>query len=150
MTEVRFSTAGMEISLYVYPSVSVATVADGKTQVLWARGDPAEERKRIHGDESGPISCGKQKTKPNLRSTTVAMVITSPPGGCAAIGGVAAGGSMDEQREHLSSRPRPPAFLAWRPFTGKQALALASQGLNSAGGTLCAGTDQLWPNQKSL
>lgn len=64
--------------------------------------------------------------------------------------GVAAGGSMNEQREHLSSRPRPPAFLVWRPFTGKQALAFASPGLNSAGGTSSAGTEQLWPNQKSL
>lgn len=66
MTEVRFSTAGMEISLSVYPSVSVATVADGKTQVLWARGDPAEERKRIHGDESGTDQ-RREARKPNLR-----------------------------------------------------------------------------------
>lgn len=113
----------MEISLYVYPSVSVATVADGKTQVLWARGDPAGERKRIHGDESGPMSCGKQKNQTcGARSSeealafrpAVAVVITAPPGGCAAIEeGVAAGGSMDEQREHLSSRPRPPQ-PSWR------------------------------------
>lgn len=111
-------------------------------------------RRRIRSDQLRKAknqTCGARFSEEALVfRPTVAVVITAPPGGYAAMGGVAAGGSMDERREHLSSRPRPPAFLAWRLFNGKQALALASPGLNSAGGTLCAGTDQLWPNQKSL
>lgn len=61
-TEARFSTTGIEISVFhsVYSSVSVATVADGKAQVLRPRGDLAGVRKHIHGGKSGLISCGKQ------------------------------------------------------------------------------------------
>lgn len=57
----------MEISLYVYPSVSVATVADGKTQVLWARGDPAGERNQA----TNQVRSAAESKKPNLRGTVL-------------------------------------------------------------------------------